>query len=145
MSALTSSLFAWREIALAFMLNCWRIACSASSKINDCVIIAGWAQVSVFSLSTSQVMSIHVNQSHGCHPTRLPTFHPLIVWFPQFCLLSQSPKDPLAQTHLSASDLVREHCMSNFPISLGGANCLLITYKLTHPPLKKVKTHTVNK
>lgn len=120
-------------------LNCWQIACSASSKINDCVLRVSWAQVSAFSLSACQVVSIHVSHSHGHHPTWLPTFHPLIVWFPQFCLPSQSLKNPLARAHLSASDLVRVHRMSNFPASLGGANCLLITYKLTHPPC--TRTH----
>lgn len=90
--------------------------------------------MSDFSLSASQVVSIHVNQSHGHLPTWPPTFHPLIVWFPQFRLPSQSLKNPLAQAHPSASDLVREHRMTNFPASLWGASCLLITYELTHPP-----------
>lgn len=109
-------------------LNCWQIACSASFKINDCGLRVSRAQVSVFSLSGSQVVSVHASQqSHGHHPTWLPTFHPLIVRFPQFCLSSQSLKNPLAQAHLSASDLVSMHRMSNFPASLGGANCLLIT------------------
>lgn len=134
-------LFDWKQHML--FLNGWQIACSASSKINDCVLRVSWAQVSAFSLSASQVVSIHVSPSHGHHPTWRPTFHPLIVWFPQFCLPSQSLKNPLAQAHLSASDLVRVHRMSNFPASLGGVDCLLITYKLTHPPL--TRTHKYQK
>lgn len=90
--------------------------------------------MSAFPLSASQGVSIHEAQSHGHHLTWLPSFHPLIVWFPQFCLPSQSLKNPLARAHLSASDLVSVHRMSNFPASLGGANCLLITFRLTHRP-----------
>lgn len=90
--------------------------------------------MSAFPLSASQGVSIHETQSHGHHLTWLPSFHPLIVWFPQFCLPSQSLKNPLARAHLSASDLVSVHRMSNFPASLGGANCLLITFRLTHRP-----------
>lgn len=73
----------------------------------------------------------------------MAAYLPLIVWFPQFCLPSQSLKNPLARAHLSVSDLVTVHRMSNFPASLGGANCLLITYKLTHPP--RTSTHKYQK
>lgn len=120
-------------------LNCWQPACTAPSKINGCVLRVARAQVSAFSLSAGQVVRIRESQSHGHRPTWLPSFHSLIVWFPQFCPPSQSLKNPLAQAHLSASDLVSVHRMSNFPASLGGANCLLITYKLTLPP--HTRTH----
>lgn len=138
----TSSVLVWLQIAHAFpklLAN----SPSASSKINDSVLRVSWAQVSAFSLSASQGVNIHESQSHGHHPTWLPSFHSLIVRFPQFCLPSQSLKNPLAQAHLSASDLVSVHRMSNFLASLGGANCLLITYKLTpHPRHTRRHTHT---
>lgn len=126
-------MFVWFLIAHALpklLANC------LLSLLNDkwLVLRVSWAQVPALSLSAGQVVSSHVKRSHVHHPTWLPTFHPLIVWFPQFCLPSQSLKNPLAQAHLSGSDLVRMHRMSNLPPTLGGANSLLITYRQTHPP-----------
>lgn len=78
---------------------------------------------------SSSKMAALLSPTNCLVPTVLPAF-------------TISKKNPLAQAHLSTSDLVSVHRMSNFPASLGGANCLLITYKLTHPPCIHVCTNT---